>query len=146
MPELKLLRLAMDRIKNLGKLLTIRATNGGRFTLAVDTYNVKCNVKFSELRTFETGGMSNFYILSFELFFSLGLFCLYICCRCYYCYVLLEKNDEQGEAFGAPAVTVQRDELNSEREFCVEVDMKCIQNLVPTENIKPTSFICSMFT
>ncbi|ODM90921.1 Checkpoint protein HUS1 [Orchesella cincta] len=53
MPELKMVRLALDRMKNLGPRLTITANRRGRLSLSVDAYNVKCTVKFNDLRVYD---------------------------------------------------------------------------------------------
>ncbi|CAL8120024.1 unnamed protein product [Orchesella dallaii] len=53
MPELKMVRLALDRMKNLGPRLTIRASRQGKLSLSVDSYNVKCTVKFNDLRVYD---------------------------------------------------------------------------------------------
>ncbi|ODM92539.1 Checkpoint protein HUS1 [Orchesella cincta] len=48
MPDLKLVRLALERMKNLGPRLLIKASSAGKLTLSVETSSVKCIVKFQE--------------------------------------------------------------------------------------------------
>lgn len=53
MPDLKLVRLALERMKNVGPRLNILATNDGRLFLSVSSYNVKCTVKYGDLRVYD---------------------------------------------------------------------------------------------
>lgn len=55
MPEIKIVRLALDRMKNLGPKLLITGYSDGKVHFSVESYNVKSTVKFGDLRIFNLG-------------------------------------------------------------------------------------------
>lgn len=67
MPELKLLRLAIERMKNIAPKLVFKMNKEGRLIILVSTYSVQSTVTFSDLMVHNIGrleGLDSLFIKS----------------------------------------------------------------------------------
>jgi hypothetical protein len=58
MPDLKIVRQTLERLKNLGPKLTVTASEEGKLCFSVESYSVKSCVTYDELRMYEIGKLS----------------------------------------------------------------------------------------
>jgi len=101
MPDLKIVRQTLERLKNLGPKLSISANKSGKLYFSAETNAVRSSVTYSDLRLYDTG--------------------------------------PDIDAAGKSMTAISNDEGN----FSIDVDMKSMLQLVPSEQLRPTKFIFS---
>lgn len=126
MPELKFVRLTIERMKSVAPKIIFKMSKGideGGLILSASTYNVQCTVTFNDLKVINLG--ENFLLCIRSL--------LVISWK--QNYLTFSGDDDL-----PPASPIIR---GSQEHYSIEVDMKSILHLLPSEGAKPTSMICS---
>jgi len=123
MPDIKIVRRTLERLKNLGPKLTVTASNLGKLCFTVESYAVKSCVTYSDLRIFEVDNDAadeNRRVSHHR------------------------RSTQAGGITNELNISATATQAGDRDVHRVEVDMKALLHVIPTEHLKPTHFICSI--